>query len=113
MAQDPTDLTCTPFEDGKYRLDWFNPASYDGIRIFRDGAVLANLPGTATSHIDENVPPGPHVYAVGPCRGVCPDTLELGTHVVEVYLDGGTAPAAIFDVTAGIGWVGDSACVIG
>ncbi len=107
-AQDPYNLSCGLFEGGKYLLGWVNPGSYDGIRIFRDGTALADLSGTATSYLDENVPPGSHVYAVRPCRGVCPDTLELGTHVVKVYLDGGTMPAAILDVTAGNGWDGDS-----
>ncbi len=102
-AADPTNFVATQVGSGAVRLTWTNPETYAGLRLFRDGKQLVDLPGSATSYLDAGVPVGSHVYALRPCRPLCPDTFELGTHVVKIYLDGATTPSAIWDVTAGTG----------
>ena len=66
--QNPADLSCELIRDEAYFLAWVNPVSHDGIRVFRGWTALADLPGTATSYLDENIPPCPRVHEVLPCR---------------------------------------------
>ena len=99
----PVNLACAQ-NGAAVELVWENPAAYSSIRIFRNGRRLADVSGTSTSYTDGDPPAGQTTYQVIPCLGgQCPETLELGTHVVKVYLDGSTAPAAVLDVTAGNG----------
>ncbi|MBN1442552.1 MAG: hypothetical protein JXA90_07575 [Planctomycetes bacterium] len=46
------------------RLTWDNPSSYDGIRIERNGAAVAEIPGDATEYVDASVPQGVFTYKV-------------------------------------------------
>ncbi|MFQ5654185.1 MAG: alkaline phosphatase family protein, partial [Planctomycetota bacterium] len=59
----PVALGCSE-SGGDVLLAWTNPESYDSLELRRDGALVATLPGGATSAIDPAVPPGPHRYAV-------------------------------------------------
>ncbi|MEM7263140.1 MAG: dockerin type I repeat-containing protein, partial [Planctomycetota bacterium] len=45
-------------------LTWFNVGPFDEIIVERDGAQWATLPGTATSFVDPDVPPGLHTYLI-------------------------------------------------
>jgi len=46
-----TDLACSPLEDG-VRITWTNGGAYDGVAIFRNGNRIADLAGSAGSHVD-------------------------------------------------------------
>ncbi|MBI4583508.1 MAG: hypothetical protein HY717_05760 [Planctomycetes bacterium] len=59
----PVDLRCKA-RAGDVTLSWTNAAAYDGIRILRDGAEIASLPGDATSYIDQGLAEGDHSYQV-------------------------------------------------
>ncbi len=59
----PTDLVCAPEED-TVKLTWSNPYNYDSVEILRDGELLAQLSGDATTYTDTQVPVGPHTYEV-------------------------------------------------
>lgn len=51
-------------------LTWTNGDSYTAIRVFRDGSLIATLPGTTTSTNDTNLAPGTYAYTVeGDCGG--------------------------------------------
>jgi len=45
-------------------VEWTNPVSYDSIEIERGGAIIATLPGTATSYLDLSPAPGEQTYRV-------------------------------------------------
>jgi hypothetical protein len=45
-------------------IEWQNPATYDGIRIERDGGALVEIAGDATSFHDAGAGPGRHHYRV-------------------------------------------------
>jgi hypothetical protein len=50
-------------------LAWENTSAYEGIRIERNGAPLAEVSGSATSHLDPEVPAGLYVYKVSAVAG--------------------------------------------
>ncbi|MCA8962104.1 MAG: FG-GAP repeat protein, partial [Planctomycetes bacterium] len=58
----PSDAACSA-AGGMVTLTWTNGAAYDQIEILRNGALLAFLPGTATSFID-TVIPGSYLYSI-------------------------------------------------
>lgn len=64
-APDPvTNLTCSA-TDFDANLSWTNgSATYDTVRISRDGALIATLPGTATSYSDNGLAVGAYDYSV-------------------------------------------------
>ncbi len=64
------DLECSQPGDAPQVLVAFtNPGGLDGVELRRDGAVVATLPGSATTQLDPSVPPGPHTYEVLGLRG--------------------------------------------
>ncbi|MFN0059195.1 MAG: IPT/TIG domain-containing protein [Planctomycetota bacterium] len=74
-APTPEQLGCsiveTTSEDGAselgVRLAWKNPALYDKILVYRDGAMIHALPGASEMFTDTHASLGVHVYAL---RGV-------------------------------------------
>ncbi|OUU23368.1 MAG: hypothetical protein CBC13_05815 [Planctomycetia bacterium TMED53] len=65
----PTDLTVTSSCSlDTVDLTWVNNSAYTGITIERDGVVVANLPGDATTYSDASPPEGFLNYIV---RGNC------------------------------------------
>lgn len=62
----PSSLACTP-AGVSAELSWTNGAAYDSLIVSREGAVIATLPGTATSYIDPA--PGIGLFRYG-VRGV-------------------------------------------
>ncbi|MGE3163620.1 MAG: proprotein convertase P-domain-containing protein [Planctomycetota bacterium] len=66
----PTALVCTSdCATGSILLTWNNPAAYaGGIEIYRNGVVVAQLPGTDTSFAESGLPNGRYEYEViGDC----------------------------------------------
>ncbi|MBI4585407.1 MAG: hypothetical protein HY717_15445, partial [Planctomycetes bacterium] len=59
----PTGLFCRRVR-ASVELTWTNQAAYEKIRIERDGSVLAELAGDATSYPDLNIPEGTLHYQV-------------------------------------------------
>jgi len=59
----PTGLICIE-SAGSVSLFWTNPGGLDAIEIERDGALIATLAGSATSHVDSPVATGAHSYEV-------------------------------------------------
>ena len=60
-------LSCNPFGGG-ITLSWALAEEYEAIRIFRDGSLLVELPGSAMTYVDA-LEPGPRRYAVAAVRG--------------------------------------------
>ena len=59
----PVYLACV--ENGEYiKLSWWNPRSYDGIEVRRNGETVASLPGGARSFLDTEAPAGMALYQV-------------------------------------------------
>jgi len=56
----------TTLSEDIVEIIWTNQAVYDSIELRRDGAFLAILPGTATSHQDTPAAPGNHDYEAIP-----------------------------------------------
>ena len=54
---------------GGIALTWRNGASYDSIRVERDGAPIAELPGDRESHLDPRPGPGAHRYRLIAVQG--------------------------------------------
>ena len=46
------------------RLTWVNPVHYSAILVYRDGDLLAELPGDSMFYPDFNPPGGPHTYGL-------------------------------------------------
>lgn len=64
-------------------LTWVNGDSYTGIRILRDGALIATLAGSATSFTDAPAP-GSYTYAVeGDCGGVLASPVSCGVTIMS------------------------------
>ncbi len=69
-APAPKDVTCELFtaedEAGTPAVDlsWTNAAVYDEVVIYRDGSMLASLPGACARFVDLYEPQGPVEYAV-------------------------------------------------
>lgn len=59
----PTNLGCS-VASGDVSLNWDNNDSYDLLEVWRDGVVVANLPGTSTTYVDTGVAPGVHEYQI-------------------------------------------------
>ena len=61
----PHDLQCaySP-EHARVALTWANGAAYASVRVSRDGAQVALLPGSTTAYSDTTPPAGAHTYAV-------------------------------------------------
>lgn len=67
LCPSPMGLTCTP-SLGAATLDWALPNTYNEIRVYRDGVLVATLPGGATSFSESGLTTGSYVYAVdGEC----------------------------------------------
>jgi hypothetical protein len=49
----PSETYVTIITLSSIRLGWENGAPYDTVQIFRDGALLAEIPGTSTTYTDE------------------------------------------------------------
>jgi hypothetical protein len=49
-------------EDGDVVLTWTNGEVYESISLFRDGGMVAVLPGDATVFLDPDIPLGTHTY---------------------------------------------------
>ncbi len=68
-------LFCSPLATGAPNdlfLSWTNNGAYTAIEVYLDGAVVANLPGTATSHLITGVAPGSHEACVLAYAGAAP-----------------------------------------
>lgn len=60
----PTNLTCVELNHD-VTLNWTNQASYDEVRILRDGALLETLPPGTETYVDEDlIVGGPYLYQV-------------------------------------------------
>lgn len=59
----PADVTCADVAEG-VELAWTNGATYDSIDVERDGAVIASIAGTETSHVDSDLVPGHLTYRI-------------------------------------------------
>lgn len=86
-----SNLTCTP-SFGQVDLTWNVAQPYDAVRVFRDGALLVELPGAPTSYQDTTVDEGPHDYEV------------------LAVLQGTTSPAETCAVTVPVPPVTDLVC---
>ncbi|MBI4602090.1 MAG: hypothetical protein HY721_09030, partial [Planctomycetes bacterium] len=66
----PRDLTCRvaqrrgPAARVGVELSWTNPALYEELYLYRDGAMFVALPGSFTSFTDFGASPGLHTYSV-------------------------------------------------
>ncbi len=58
----PTNLDCLA-SGNQVALNWSNRGGYDQLLVYRDGALLAALVGSATSYVD-TVPAGSYAYEV-------------------------------------------------
>ncbi len=76
----PIRLACAGL-DGEACLHWVNPRPYDGVEVLRDGAMVATLPGDATSFCDKNLAPGTSVFDV---RGVVGGNVSESARCVVV-----------------------------
>lgn len=115
----PVGLSCKA-SSGNVTLEWTNAASYTEIRIERDGALLAALPGAATSYTDSSVPDGDHTYRVvvtlgglagGPACALSVFTVPDGTRV-SVDLGEFDTEAGLANVVRGDPGDGENAFVI-
>lgn len=60
----PTDITCT-VDNAVTTVTWTNGELYDNIIIMRDGGTIEEeIAGGASSYVDNNPGPGPHLYQV-------------------------------------------------
>ncbi|MFN0060021.1 MAG: hypothetical protein ACKVX7_16300 [Planctomycetota bacterium] len=50
-------------------LAWTNSEPYTSLRIFRDGNLIATLPGSLQTFVDTNATLGDHIYGVSPLIG--------------------------------------------
>ncbi|MGQ9590830.1 MAG: hypothetical protein ACUVYA_11105 [Planctomycetota bacterium] len=72
----PEDLACEVVDATRYdaeanpmawravRLTWSNPVAYDEVMVYRDGKLVAGLPGLSRAWVDEDASLGPHVYEI-------------------------------------------------
>jgi len=77
------ELTC-----GDGGLAWSNPVSYDSLAVFRDGELIAELPGSFSRYVDPERPDGLTIYSVvGELKGFrSPEVscLDHGIWILEV-----------------------------
>ncbi|MGB1397223.1 MAG: hypothetical protein ACPG7R_05225, partial [Planctomycetota bacterium] len=60
----PNDITCT-VDNAVTTVTWTNGELYDNIIIMRDGGTIEEeIAGDASSYVDNNPGPGPHLYQV-------------------------------------------------
>lgn len=81
-------LACPADSSGHVQLSWTNSATYSSIEVHRDGALIATLPGSSTSHGDQPVV-GPHEYSLMTQAGGLDSDVSLC--LVTVPLSGVTA----------------------
>lgn len=91
---------------GSTQLTWTNGASYDAVEVLRDGALIASLAGSATSHTDASAPAGTRVYTVrGILSGALSATVSCSSDVALPPITGlsctGSAGAASLAWTNG------------
>jgi hypothetical protein len=60
----PYDLVCDVTIDGDVDMSWTNAGTYDSVNIYRDGGLIASLPGGSTSYLDVAPGTGYHTYGV-------------------------------------------------
>jgi hypothetical protein len=60
----PSNLICRRTGESEVELSWTNHASYESIRIRRDGQHIAQLGSTVTSYTDSSAPAGTPEYQV-------------------------------------------------
>jgi len=69
-APAPLNVVCEPFRvdeaspDLSVSLTWTNTAVYDEVMIYRDGSMLASLPGSSSVFVDSYPPDGEVEYEV-------------------------------------------------
>jgi hypothetical protein len=67
-APAPRDVTCVKSlaepDRPKVVLRWSSTADYDEVLVYRNGSMIAALPGRSTVLVDQYCEPGPLVYAV-------------------------------------------------
>ena len=93
----PTALT-TVAVDESVELEWENRDTYDGVRVERDGELLAELAGDATSYVDPAPPPGISRYRVAGIDDVndCTTPFAIAWGSAEAVLEcGGEIPVAV------------------
>lgn len=99
----PLDLLCVP-SFGKVDLSWTAPMVYETIRVRRDGLLLAELAGTATTLSDTSMDEGPHDYELaGVVQGTESTPLECAVTVPVLPVVGLTCLPIVFDVI--VTWV--------
>ncbi|MBI4603120.1 MAG: hypothetical protein HY721_14270 [Planctomycetes bacterium] len=93
-APDPQDLTCKAIaisDEARTlaaEISWSNPVLYDEVWIYREGSMLATVPGSSTSYVDLGASSGWHTYfvrgRVGPSKSrKVPCQVDLSTRPPE------------------------------
>jgi hypothetical protein len=70
-------------------LQWWNPISYVGLVVLRDGQPIAKLPGDAMVYRDIAPAPGKHLYGI---FGVAADGRQSSTSVCEILVGSSVPP---------------------
>lgn len=64
-CEPPTSLVCdSNCILGDANLSWTNPQTYSQVEVFRNGMLVASLPGTSTSFVDAGLAAGLYTYEV-------------------------------------------------
>ncbi|MBN1420378.1 MAG: hypothetical protein JXP34_16490 [Planctomycetes bacterium] len=66
-------------------LTWQNPATYDEVKVYRGGSLIATLPGSPATYQEDVPGPGDYTYAVvGAKGGVDAEAAECLAHVTFI-----------------------------
>ncbi len=93
----PTDLACEVTVDADVSMSWTNSQDYDNVNIYRNGGLIATLPGSSTSYLDVAPGTGFHTYGVSGVIG--PD--ESGQVTCDVVVMPGGEVCFDFNETDG------------
>jgi len=116
----PSDLTCQAQENGDVQLTWVNNGlgfenAYTEISIMRDGAAVAQLPGSATSFLDQTAPGGVLHYEIRARWGMeqlrpvhCELRNRRGALLSWRPFPGGSVSGIAIDPETGDVWVTDA-----
>jgi hypothetical protein len=85
LCPGPSDLTCVVSPGSAVELSWVNNDTYTEIKVFRNGAEVASLPGDATNHIDSPGVMGNFVYYV---QGYIVDEICTASNECEAGIAG-------------------------
>jgi hypothetical protein len=84
-------------------VTWSNAALYDEVMIYRDGSMLASLPGSATSFVDRTAAPAMRMYEVRGRIGASKSTRSAAAcGTGESFLRGDSDGTGILDISDAI-----------